>query len=1594
MPTSTWPAAFVKSALARDDTRAIVKDRLARSQAYEERSFSAVAMIDISGYSSLTSNLSRMGKVSSEIITATVSDYLTQIIDVITTYGGDVVKFLGDAILVSFKQAPGESESDTVERATTCCLQISVEFSTIQINMEEALQQNNRINVEDQYKTSAYQKLNLQDLNISSVVTLYIHVAVTSGIIANVILGILDYRLDYCIHGPCLTELGDVLDDTKQGEIGLSKQTLALCSEATKRYASILKPKEERHYIVFPKESLPRFMEYFKSRTPERKASVISDTQIVTTTPESRNEYLSMLRLFINESLLLKADRKNKEGGGLKRMLTMTSERQTQPIGLLQSEYLTVSKSELQLAPTTGDRRTSSSTAREYETASQPITIQSEFRTVSIIFVKLKSTFTPERAQKAMVGFVLLLKQWEGVFQQYSVDDKPWTHEKDPLNALKAAVAFGEYVNQNKMVGEVSISVATGELLFSKLGNSSRSDASLLGDVVNVAARLLNIESSSSAVKCDKATYLVTKEDFTFSSLGAQKVKGKTEPIDVWSVTEKQQGSAVSAQTKSTTATFGYTKEKEMLRAAIETWKSTSAPQKIVVEGKSGIGKSKLIDFLIQEANGADLQYCLTQGSEIKQFTPYFAIQNIMYTIFRKYADETLIQPLENSSITNDYETKESSFFSGRSSKTSLRSKGRSASHNIMFTSRQELTHFVRESVDSTTSPYPTAVKSFLTMMGENPSMAPLLTDILPFLTITDTAFTKNMDAQARSALLKSMVVRMVNKAMAMEGFMLIFDDCQWFDAMSLDIIQSILKGCPNSMTVFFCRPIAELKLTVMEKIVAMPDVGHYVLTGLDSHDVQEILVHMFAEFGVKRISEGVMKIIMDITLGLPLSVDTIGQAIKSQFSQVFRLDSAGVVYLLNDESEAKIGSMSSVSSSVMLQFDRLDHDFQMILRKASIFGQYLNLEDLHFFFKEDFESPKEMDTYIQQNDTYQYLIKHSSSDDDENFAMYFRHIQIMLAIYDSLPFASRSQEHLSLATYFESALNDANREFLLPIVTHHYRKTNNLEKQVLYLEELGVKHFKQAHQIECENRIQALLDLVETDKAKKEKAVLKIESVRHAYWLVILATVHLFLFKYGIAEVDLCKKSLALLGTPWPGDVKEGKKVILKTGLGLWKLWKKTKGGTRPLPPSVLERWGVSGKKGSSGINVSDQQQRYQIRLLNYRCLFRLSIYTTTIPKELKLLILLSMLHTVIPWGYQDKFVWCGILYTAAFGLSWSVVPLSKVYFSQSIKVETLLNDVEREQLLAFYHVKALGLQFRGKLEESVSCFRQMMKFHQLRGDQSSYNMGMHGMHSCLRGLGGCFDIEPEIFQILKEPDSYQLPLSVTVAACHALVDDFPYLLDRFQLAKKLTDAVKISLNDPPIAILQSWISFHEADYNKALDHYETVSHLLGPFRQYYGLIMDTYIDFAPLTWMMLHPLLPGPQKEIHVWTPAQRRRIIESIKRVLVAVKFYAVKCQWVYFSWTLDFLQAALGVWEGQLGKGIKVLTAGLKDSTKVGVLEEVPYHKAVLHAILALYGGNEADRRHYFESATGIFRRMGYTRLERWVVEVDGALRGRA
>ncbi|KAG1248250.1 hypothetical protein G6F68_013868 [Rhizopus microsporus] len=60
-------------------------------------------MVDVVGFSALTTMATEKGESGAEAVALEIGSYMGECIEIIEHFGGDVVKFLGDAVLVSFQ---------------------------------------------------------------------------------------------------------------------------------------------------------------------------------------------------------------------------------------------------------------------------------------------------------------------------------------------------------------------------------------------------------------------------------------------------------------------------------------------------------------------------------------------------------------------------------------------------------------------------------------------------------------------------------------------------------------------------------------------------------------------------------------------------------------------------------------------------------------------------------------------------------------------------------------------------------------------------------------------------------------------------------------------------------------------------------------------------------------------------------------------------------------------------------------------------------------------------------------------------------------------------------------------------------------------------------------------------------------------------------------------------------------------------------------------------------------------------------------------------------------------------------------------------
>ncbi|KAJ3414713.1 hypothetical protein HDV05_006150 [Chytridiales sp. JEL 0842] len=1557
--SSSCVALYVKEAVRRPERRAEIREKLKRGVPDVQTCFGVTAIFDLCGYSELTSQL-----------------------------------FLGDAILVCFSSKEHELKEATMDRALECSLYVSARLNSITINLETAIEENNRILEETTLTKTTHTTLTA--FGDTETLELRIHMAATTGIVTHVLIGDPDHRMDYCIDGPCIKALGEILDATKSGELGLSAQLYSRISKAASLDSILCCEVNGNHIIA--EQSVREIFEVLEKQIAS--GLEMQKGRIHINRDDIHEEEDDMLKKFINAAFYHK----------------------------LQYERELFRRN-----PNVQRKATLNPTA---------VAIRSEFRAVSILFVKLLSEFSPKAAQAAMQSFVAILEKFEGVYHQYSVDDKgqtmlacfglpPWTHEKDPLNAAKAALEFEEFATKNnEKIGAVSISVTTGDLLFTALGSLTglRQDASLLGDVVNLGARLMCLPVTGATIKCDKATYLATQEDLQHTSLGQFKVKGKAEPVEVWHVFGKNRS------TENRGVIYGYVQEKEAIKNALEKWDRAGEAQRLVIEGRSGVGKTKLLDFLCNEASKRNVKYC---GSEITHYTPYVSLQPLISYLFKLYG---AIATFDDRSILDDVNVRQSlnslTRYSRRASVASLsldQSRRQSRHHQPIFThteggsgSNRQSTQFRTHLKDQikqlgdyesilTTGPkdsvatvirQSTLAEDFLKFMGEDTTMASLLADVLPILKAENTGTDMTADGQTRCVLVKNLVVRLVQKGLTLEKFMIVFDDCQWLDAISSEIIQAIIKSCPNLMIVLFARPIKDSQSPALQRITQFPEVDIIVLQGLGLRDVESILLSKFQEYhNVKQISETVCRVLLEKSERLPLYIDTISEALKSRFHEIFQVNTFGTLDFKGRDGARILSSFETLSSSAMAQFDKLNPWLQSVLRMSSCLGQYHTLEDLSFFLDTE-HTVSEIATLIKEQDIYHFLNLQDHTSDSEDHFVHWRHVQLMNAVYSSISFSERSSTHLRCAQYYEKALDVAtDRDFILPIVVHHYRKTSTDVARphlLTYLEELGIRNFRKAHILEAASYLEALIELVD-----QNKQVIKMDPAQIAHWLSILAIIKVTAMDYTKEQYNRAAMALNLVGAFWPQNDKDVLRALVKAAIILRKLWKDTKGGTRPLE-GRMDCFGRQRKAAVTYYKVPSSERMAETITLAYRAIFRLGVYTNYVKPPVKLLVMLCQCHIGIVFGYRDKAKWAGILYLCSFGLSWTFVSLSRTFWKQAEKVEGLIdNEEEKEALLGYYQFKGFNLFQAAKLDEAADALNATIQYCEKRGDTATMSVCMSFISLIGIQKGSITSLEAD-----KIPsDTFQVVHIIFLTTHNMLTLKIPEATSyHLRAVEIMRTAPPNELIEPVISANESWMAFQEGKYKQSLDAFERACEGLSTLRQSFQPSYSAMILMGFLAWMLVQPCAPpletnnnnnnekdhmkqGQNLDMHrpkVWTETQKKQLLQSLERVMTTTTFFAVKKKMRLLVWSHAMFQSAKLFLLNNRKKAMRHLLSHLGTERSFAILEELKMSQANVYSILALYLENDADRAHYLREAMIMYREFGFTYLEKWLLWNDKCL----
>ncbi len=179
----------------------------------------------------------------------------------------------------------------------------------------------------------------------------------------------------------------------------------------------------------------------------------------------------------------------------------------------------------------------------------------------------------------------------------------PVAHEDDAERAVRAALrmqaTLAHFVATSGLSGSAGIrmrvGINTGEVL---VGTLAGTEYTAMGDVVNTASRLQSA-APPGAILVGDTTYALTSQAIRFEPAGELDAKGREQSVKAWLAVEATAPPGSRSRRGRNRPLIGRQPELAIGRAALDLINSAQRSVLLAVSGENGVGKTRLVDELI-----------------------------------------------------------------------------------------------------------------------------------------------------------------------------------------------------------------------------------------------------------------------------------------------------------------------------------------------------------------------------------------------------------------------------------------------------------------------------------------------------------------------------------------------------------------------------------------------------------------------------------------------------------------------------------------------------------------------------------------------------------------------------------------------------------------------------------------------------------------------------------------------------------------------------------------------------------------------------------------------------------------------------------
>ncbi len=392
-----------------------------------------------------------------------------------------------------------------------------------------------------------------------------------------------------------------------------------------------------------------------------------------------------------------------------------------------------------------------------------------ELRPATAMFVRFggidfESDADASRKLDAFFSWVQgVVNSYEGVVHQLTLGDKgsflyaafgaPISHEDDTARALSTALQLRALPPDLEFIDSLQIGIARGSTRSGAYGGITRRTYGVLGDQVNLSARLMG-KAAPGQILVSETAAIECLDKYTLVKLDPIMVKGKSQPVSIYDLVNKRdrytsgkQSGGYAIPMVGRREQFNFVEEKLALA-------SSGMGQLIQIEADAGMGKTRLLSEIVQHASASGFRVlqgeCQAFGSKTI-YTPW-------WTVWRE-------------------------FFG----------------------------------LEGETNPEQATARISAFLEGINPSLRfriPVLGPALD-LAIPDNDLTRMFDTKLKRASLEALVVDCLNRVSSNEPQLIVLEDVHAIDSVSCGMLRMLVQAIARMRVaiVFTNRPVSAFRI-------------------------------------------------------------------------------------------------------------------------------------------------------------------------------------------------------------------------------------------------------------------------------------------------------------------------------------------------------------------------------------------------------------------------------------------------------------------------------------------------------------------------------------------------------------------------------------------------------------------------------------------------------------------------------------------------------------------------------------------------------------------------------------------------------------